>query len=65
MMAGITLKNTIKKIYGSQTFTHYDEKQKQSSQVDAGELLAEDDPSNKIDDEGRKYLQEKIVEVLM
>lgn len=50
MMAAVTLKNTIKKIYGAHNYTHYDSKSKSKNQADEGELLQEDDPANLIDE---------------
>lgn len=37
LMAAVNLKNTIKKIYGAQNYTHYDDKSRPKE--DEGELL--------------------------
>jgi len=39
-MAAVTLKNIIKKVFGSHSYTHYDEKSGKKPQEDQGELLA-------------------------
>jgi hypothetical protein len=61
-MAAIQLKNILKKVYGvkSETESHYNEKKK-----DEGEQLAQEDPSNLMDDNSRKLLQEQLVELMM
>lgn len=51
-MAAIQLKNIIKKVYGSHSYTHYDEKQKQEQD----EQLAQDDPANLIDEQAKQVL---------
>jgi hypothetical protein len=59
-MAAIQLKNTIKKVFGSHSYTHYDEKQKQD-----GEQLAQDDPANLIDEQGKQVLMGQLVDFMM
>ena len=51
-MAATVLKNMIKKVFGSHSFTHYDDKSgaKPAQQQDQGEVLASEDPANLMDD---------------
>lgn len=61
-LAAIQLKNTIKKVFGGHSYTHYDEKKQQQ---DNGELLPQDDPANLMDDQGRQILQAKLVDLML
>lgn len=61
LAAGIQLKNMLLQIYGTkEDFTNYIEKNKKES-----ELLAEDDPANRMDENGRQVLQNRLVPLLM
>ena len=56
----------IKKVYGSTTsYTHYADAKEKSGEADKGEQLAEDDPANLMDDNGRKLLQGQLVDLTM
>jgi hypothetical protein len=57
-MAAITLKNIIKKVYGSHSYTHYDDK-------DQGEVLTQEDPANFITEDGKNILMAKLLDLMM
>ena len=63
-LAAVLLKNKIKTVFGSHSYTHYDEKAKQTQQ-DQGELLNEDDPDNMINEQGKQILMSQLVNIMM
>ena len=56
LVVAIQLKNHIKKIFGNnEDYVEYTDSKKETPDA-SGELLPEDDPANKIDDNGRNLL---------